>query len=83
MVDRVRVRLVPKTKDARSITMDFAGISPQTAKSHAPDPERAAIAFRATANLRVEAKVTGRDRIDMLTTSDDLRRVFNAEIVAR
>jgi hypothetical protein len=58
MTDKIRVRLVPKTPDNRSLTLEYGRISPQLAKQLQPDEGRARKALRTALNEGITAKIT-------------------------
>lgn len=80
MPDTIRVRLVPKTRDGRSITVDMSEMSPGTAKSFAPDPGRAAEAKRAALDLGLAAKITRHDAVEASLPPADFQQLFQTEL---
>ena len=80
---RVRVRMVPKTKENASITIDLQEITPQTAKLFAPDADRAVSALRSAFNLGMESKITRHNSLDSLVPQDQFQDIFKTSLVDR
>jgi len=51
---RLRVRLVPKSREGDSLTMSLTEITPQMGKRFAPDPGRASNALRSALHLGID-----------------------------
>lgn len=82
-MSRIRVRMVPKTKEAASITVDLSEITPQTAKLFAPDRGRAATALRASFGLGIAGKMTRNFSIDSKVPQENFKQIFAADLVDR
>ncbi len=80
MRETIHVRLVPKTREGRSITVDLSELSPGTAKANAPDPGRAAVAKRAALDMGLEAKITRHDSVEAELPSGRLQELFGTEL---
>ena len=78
MNDTVRVRLVPKSRDGQSITVNLAEITPATAKRFSPDPERASYAEHAALNLGMEATITAHSSIDAVVPNERFHSIFGS-----
>jgi len=82
-MSRVRVRMVPKTKDSASITVDLGEITPNTAKLFAPDPGRAATALRGAFSLGMESTITRHNSLDSRVPTDQFKSLFGTDLVDR
>ena len=80
MPDTIRVRLVPKTKESRSITMELAEITPGTAKTFAPDPGRAGDAKRAALALGLDADITRHNSVEVQLPIERFREIFDTDV---
>jgi serine protease AprX len=83
MADQIRVRLVPKTREGESVTMNLAEMTPQLAKRYAPDPGRAEKAHRLAANIGIDAKITRHHSLDGTIPSETFASMFQAELVEK
>ena len=80
MTKNIRVRLVPKTKGDRSLTLDYGEISPQSAKILQPDADKARTALRPALNMGISAKVTAHNSLEGNLPSDRFTELFGAEL---
>ncbi len=80
MPKKVRVRLVPKTRDGRSIARELE-MTPATAKANRPDPERAAEASRLARTLGfTRPRVTYTGSVDATLPWDTVEEIFDVSL---
>jgi serine protease AprX len=80
MTDKIRVRLVPKTQDNRSLTLEYGGISPQLAKQLKPDEGRAREALRTALNEGITAKITRNNSVEGNLPRERFAELFGTEL---
>lgn len=81
MTSRVRVRFIPKTKDAESITMDLMEITPQNAKRFSPDPNRASEALKSAFSMGLEAKISPKNNsVEGIVPLDRFNKLFQTDL---
>ncbi|MDJ0509797.1 MAG: S8 family serine peptidase [Crocosphaera sp.] len=80
MTNNIRVRLVPKTKDNRSITVDYDEISSQSAKLLKPDAGKARSALRPALSLGISAKVTGHNSLEGDIPRERFKELFGTTL---
>lgn len=81
MANNVRVRLVPKTREGESITVDLSEITPRIAKRYSPDPDRAVDAIRPALNMGIDAKITQKGSLSSDIPRQTFENVFQTELV--
>jgi len=81
MSDKIRIRLVPKTKGGESITMDLREIRPFYAKRLAPDVNRASEALKQSFSIGIESKLTRHNSLDAFIPRQKIKELFKADLV--
>lgn len=83
MPDNIRVRLVPKSREGDSITVNLSELTPQMAKRFAPDPGRTSDALRSALNLGMDVKVTQRNSLDANVPTETCQQLFGVSLVEK
>ena len=80
MPDEIRVRLVPKTRDGRSIVAEAFALVPENAKANRPDGGRALVAERVARDLGMEARVTRHNSVDAVLPRKTCEQLFGTKL---
>lgn len=83
MTEHIRVRLVPKTREGESITMDLREIVPMYAKRFAPDARRTTEAMRKSFHLGLSAKITRNNSLDAAIPKANFKKIFKADLIEK
>nr|VFK31361.1 MAG: hypothetical protein BECKMB1821G_GA0114241_108212 [Candidatus Kentron sp. MB]VFK34717.1 MAG: hypothetical protein BECKMB1821I_GA0114274_108112 [Candidatus Kentron sp. MB]VFK76963.1 MAG: hypothetical protein BECKMB1821H_GA0114242_108611 [Candidatus Kentron sp. MB] len=76
--NRIRVRLVPKTKQGESLTMYVPTIDSKQAKRFSPDPDRAFAARFASFSIGLHSEISPKNSVAGVLEIDKFESMFGA-----